>query len=115
MFYQTKYSGNNFWTGLVYHTNLIVVSVLIIPNVFTPNGDGINDIFTMQSSGLATLDAVIYNRWGQQLYEWHTINGGWDGYASGVPAPNGTYYYRINATGIDGKIYSEQGSFALIR
>jgi gliding motility-associated-like protein len=67
------------------------------------------------SKGLKTLDAEIYNRWGQKEYEWHTTNGGWDGHtASGVIAPSGTYYYIIKATGIDKKEYSEKGSFTLV-
>ena len=50
------------------------------------------------------------------MYEWHTTNGSWDGRtASGVLAPNGTYYFIINAIGIDKKEYFEKGSFSLIR
>ncbi len=91
-------------------------SVFIIPNIFTPNGDGINDVFTVQGIGLKSMDAEIFNRWGEKEYEWHTTNGGWDGRTtSGVEAPNGTYYFIINAVGIDGKKYLEKGSFTLIR
>ena len=91
-------------------------SIFIIPNIFTPNDDNINDVFTVQCIGLLKLDAEIYNRWGQKQFEWHTVNGGWDGRsASGVPASDGTYYYIITAKGIDGKEYSKQGAFSLIR
>jgi len=91
-------------------------SVFIVPNIFTPNGDNINDVFTVQGIGLKTLDAEIFNRWGQKVFEWHTTNGGWDGRsASGLPSPSGTYFYIIKATGKDGKNYSEKGSFSLIR
>lgn len=94
--------------------NIFINSVFIIPNIFTPNGDGINDIFTVQAVGLKTMDAEIFNRWGHKEYEWHTTNGGWDGHtASGVLSPNATYYYIISATGIDGKKYSEKGYFTL--
>lgn len=95
---------------------VFINSVLVIPNVFTPNDDGTNDMFTVKNTGLNTLDAEIYNRWGQKEYEWHTTNGGWDGRtASGVLAPDGTYYYIIHATGYDGKTYLEKGAFTLIR
>lgn len=91
-------------------------STFIIPNVFTPNDDNVNDIFTVKNVGLETLDAEIYNRWGQKEYEWHTTNGGWDGRtASGVYAPDGTYYFIISAKGYDGKEYFEKGAFTLIR
>lgn len=93
-------------------------SVFMIPNLFTPNGDGENDEFTLRlvAVGLKKLDAEIYNRWGQKEYEWHTPNGGWDGRtASGLPASDGTYYYIINAEGIDGEKYFEKGNFSLIR
>jgi gliding motility-associated-like protein len=76
--------------------------ITIVPNVFTPNGDGINDILMITAKGLGAVDAQIYNRWGQKEYEWHTLNGGWDGYtASGVPATEGTYYIILQATGAD--------------
>lgn len=91
-------------------------SVFVIPNIFTPNDDNVNDVFTVQGSGLKTLDAEIFNRWGHKIFEWHTTAGDWDGRtASGVPAPSGTYFYIIKAIGIDGKEYSEKGSFLLIR
>ncbi|MCW3086386.1 MAG: hypothetical protein JWP12_3752 [Bacteroidetes bacterium] len=96
--------------------DVYINSVFVIPNVFTPNGDEVNDIFTVKNVGLETLDAEIYNRWGQKEYEWHTTNGGWDGRtASGVLAPDGTYYYIISAKGFDGKEYLEKGGFTLIR
>jgi gliding motility-associated-like protein len=77
-------------------------NISIIPNVFTPNGDGINDVLMITAKGLGAVDAQIYNRWGQKEYEWHTLNGGWDGYtASGVPATEGTYYIILQAVGAD--------------
>ena len=76
--------------------------LLIVPNVFTPNGDGINDILMITATGLETISAQIYNRWGQKEYEWNTVNGGWDGFtASGLPANEGTYYIILIARGAD--------------
>jgi gliding motility-associated-like protein len=96
--------------------DIFINSTFVIPNVFTPNGDDINDIFTVKNVGLEKMDAEIYNRWGQKEYEWHTTNGGWDGRtAAGVLVPDGTYFFIISAKGIDGKEYFEKGSFELIR
>lgn len=96
--------------------DVIVNSELVIPNVFSPNSDNINDEFKIIGEGLRTLDVEIYNRWGQKLYEWHTIRGAWNGYtASGVEASDGTYYYILKATKVDGKKYDSTGYFSLIR
>lgn len=95
---------------------VFINSAFIVPNIFTPNNDNVNDVFAVIGKGLKTLDAEIYNRWGQKLYEWHTINGGWNGYsASGVKVSDGTYYYIINATGTNGEVFFKKGSFSLER
>lgn len=91
-------------------------SVFIVPNVFTPNNDDINDIFSVKGVGLVEMNAEIYNRWGERIYEWHTINGGWNGRTtSGVLAAEGTYFCILKAKGVDGKEYFEKSSFMLIR
>lgn len=93
--------------------------ITIVPNVFTPNADGINDVLMITATGLATVHAEIFNRWGQKEYEWNTLNGGWDGYsASGVPAVEGTYYIILYATGADKKktvFPAIKQSFTLLR
>jgi gliding motility-associated-like protein len=91
-------------------------SAFMIPNVFTPNNDGTNDIFTITGKGIEYVHAEIFNRWGQKEYEWDSINGGWDGYsASGSPASEGTYFFIMEIKGMDGKKYSERGSLTLLR
>jgi len=91
-------------------------SYLIIPNIFTPNDDNTNDVYTIISKGLKTLDVELYDRWGLKMYEWHTIKGGWDGRtASGVQASDGTYFYIIKAKAYNTKEYLEKGSFQLTR
>jgi gliding motility-associated-like protein len=67
-----------------------------IPNVFTPNGDGANELFHIKTSGVKSAEGYIYNRWGQILYSWDVLNISWDGKASnGENCPDGTYYYLI--------------------
>ena len=108
-------SATNCTDTLCDSIHVFINSVFIVPNIFTPNGDNINDVFMVKAAGLKTMDAEIYNRWGEKEYEWHTTSGGWDGHtASGVLAPSATYFYIIKAKGIDGKEYFEKGSFSLV-
>ena len=91
-------------------------SKLTIPNVFTPNDDNINDVFNINGDALKTLTGKIFNRWGQIIYEWDTVGGGWNGMTSaGLIAPEGTYFYTIESIGNDGVTYSLKGYFYLIR
>ena len=71
---------------------------IIIPNVFTPNGDGANDVFEVFSIGIKDLSAAIYNRWGQFLYSWDGVNGSWNGQYDGSEVPDGVYFYIITVT-----------------
>lgn len=91
-------------------------SKLEIPNIFTPNGDGINDVFTIIANGIKTFHADIYDRWGVKMYYWDTTQGGWDGKSfSGVAASEGTYFFMIKATAFDGKEFAEHGAFQLAK
>ena len=90
--------------------------LVIIPNVFTPNGDGLNEIFVVRSRHLKSFEARIFNRWGQQVYYWDTPNGGWDGRTvSGLESPEGTYFYSINVITKDGDEEQYQGTLMLKR
>lgn len=93
------------------------VSYLIVPNVFTPNGDGNNDIWqAVFQDGVSSFHATIYDRWGLKMYEWSNPAAGWNGQAkNGSPAPDGTYYYVIDALGVDDKEYALKGWIQLLR
>jgi gliding motility-associated-like protein len=70
--------------------------VLIIPNVFSPNGDGTND--TWEIAGLRNItncSVEIFNRYGQQVYNSHGYSNPWDGSWKGKQVPVGTFYYVI--------------------
>lgn len=69
---------------------------LFIPNVFSPNGDGANDIFELLSTGVSDIFVRIYDRWGLQMYDWTGATGYWDGKKEGKEVPAGTYYYVIS-------------------
>lgn len=91
--------------------------VLEIPNVFTPNGDGTNDLFTIRTSGIESLYGEIYDRWGLKMFTWELKNDGWDGRSpAGTMAPEGTYYYIIKIKPRDGgEPETKNGSLTLLR
>ena len=92
-----------------------VESKINIPNVFTPNGDDINDYFVIESKSIIEYQLYIFNRWGGVIYSSNNINEKWDGKLNGLNCPEGVYYYTINAKGIEGKIYNLNGSVQLLR
>jgi gliding motility-associated-like protein len=90
-------------------------SFIIIPNVFTPNNDLLNDIFRSTSLNIAEWDSRIYNRWGHLVY--HSVEPDimWDGKWNGKPCEDGVYVYVIKAVGGDGKIFDLSGTLTLFR
>ncbi len=92
-------------------------SLVQVPNVFTPNGDGRNDVWRVKSQSLKSFHAIVFNRWGRRVYEWRNPNEGWDGRVNGKMASPGTYFYVITAVGLeqDAKIHTKKGSVMLIR
>lgn len=91
-------------------------SNLTLPNIFTPNNDGTNDVFTIISKNIKTLNCKIYNRWGVLVGELIEAKEIWDGRTSaGLQCVEGVYYYVLTATGLDGKEYSEKGVVQLLR
>ena len=76
-------------------------SMLKVPNVFTPNGDGANDEFRVVYKSIKEYHIWIYNRWGHLVYESTDPAKGWDGTIGRRPAAEGAYYYVIRALGTD--------------
>lgn len=98
--------------------NVDIPSSLVIPNVFTPNNDGINDLFFLKSNNLTEITMVVFDRWGQIVYELTSTNGNveWDGKnGQGKDAAEGTYFYTLKSTGKDGSAYDKKGTISLYR
>ncbi|MES2762774.1 MAG: gliding motility-associated C-terminal domain-containing protein [Bacteroidota bacterium] len=98
----------------------IVVDIdedLIVPNVFTPNGDGSNDVFTLKATNIGEINMTIFDRWGLKMFGGTaTGNITWDGKTlSGSLVPDGTYFYIIKAVSLSGKEYDLKGSVNLFR
>jgi len=95
---------------------IYVTQGIYVPNVFTPNGDGQNDVFHVTASGLQTYNIEIFNRWGQRVFTADSPNIDWSGRStSGVEDSDGTYYYIIKATDYHNTKYNFHGYLELIR
>jgi gliding motility-associated-like protein len=91
-------------------------AAFFIPTAFTPNGDGINDIFKPTTIGYRSLNYFrIYNRWGELVYNAHTLEVGWDGTYTGRQAEVGTYYWVLSTVDRNGAIERYKGDVTLIR
>ena len=89
---------------------------ILIPNVFTPNGDGNNDIFFITGSGIKEFECSIFDRWGLKMKQLNDLNIGWDGRTdSGMNACEGTYYYMIKVKGFDDKPIEKNGFIMLMK
>jgi gliding motility-associated-like protein len=94
----------------------VLTSTLVVPNAFSPNHDQINDVFKVKSyQNIVEFHAYIFNRWGQKLYEWTNIDGGWDGTYRGNDVKQGTYFVLVKAKGADGETYNIRKDVNLLR
>jgi gliding motility-associated-like protein len=99
-------------------TSLLIVNCeVIIPNIFTPNGDGRNDTWDIFTELPGSFRAVVYNRWGQKVYESITSQKFWDGQhmTSDEPCPEGVYYYVVEVVNFEGILFEKTGPLTLIR
>lgn len=90
-------------------------SELNIPNAFTPNNDGENDIYRVYGENIFEYSLMIFDRWGGKVFETNDLNEGWDGTFKGQALKSGVYIGIINATGFDAKRYNETINIKLIR
>jgi gliding motility-associated-like protein len=110
-----KVSAKGTNTSLLYELNTISsdtldTSSVIIPNVFSPNGDGLNDLFKPVGN-FTELDVKIFNRYGELIYQSIQLNEGWNGRTTaGKQCKAGTYFYIINTD-----IETFKGSLTLFR
>lgn len=96
---------------------LVVISEseLKVPNAFSPNGDGVNDLFKVKHKSLVKFNAVVFNRWGQELYKWDNPDEGWDGTSHGKAVKDGVYFIVVQAVGSDGIKYNHKGDINILR
>lgn len=94
---------------------IVISTSLSIPNAFSPNGDGVNDIFKINDGIYANFRLSIFNRWGTLLFSSTDPTQGWDGDFEGQPVNSGTYLYQLTFQNADNLPITKSGSFVLIR
>lgn len=101
--YNVKLVSSNKYckTDTVFIPITVSESLIDVPNVFTPNGDGMNDEFRVAYRSIISFEAWVYNRWGRLVFHWTDPQKGWDGNINGRKAAVGPYYYVIKALGSD--------------
>jgi len=88
---------------------------IYVPNAFTPNGDGHNDVLRVTAPGIKTLLFVVFNRWGQEVFRTTNPGMGWDGRLKGTPQDAGTFVWMLEAVDYTGKVIQRKGTVLLIR
>ncbi|MCF8256541.1 MAG: choice-of-anchor L domain-containing protein [Flavobacteriales bacterium] len=88
---------------------------LYIPEAFTPNNDGVNEIWKPEGESVENYHLRIFNRWDQQLFESNELGYGWDGSFHGTQVPQGIYTYRIRVYDVLGEPHNYFGKFSLYR
>ena len=107
----TAWSAEGCQSRVVHGPYSVLASDLFIPNVFSPNDDGLNDIFLLNYTGSQPLTLRVYDRWGISLFNTANKLTGWDGRnADGQPVTEGVYYYQVT---VGDKAYT--GTVTLVR
>ncbi|MFY9309534.1 MAG: gliding motility-associated C-terminal domain-containing protein [Bacteroidia bacterium] len=125
----TIYVGGSFPEGSYYYiddvfvgkfadsTTTDMINSITLPNAFSPNNDGHNDLFILQGlkNRVTEFSIIIYNRWGEKVFESNVPERAWDGTYNGKLMDNGVFVYYINATLSTGKKIIKKGNISLIR
>lgn len=89
--------------------------VIYVPNTFTPDSDEFNSLFLSIGGNINTFEMLVFDRWGELVFESLDINIGWDGTYKGQNCQDGTYVWKINLTDFNGKEYNYVGHINLVR
>ncbi|HQI70953.1 MAG TPA: gliding motility-associated C-terminal domain-containing protein, partial [Bacteroidales bacterium] len=118
--YYLTVADNN---GCVYTDSLRIVVLevfcadpyIYVPNAFTPNGDGKNDVLFVRSKMLSEFNFLVYDRWGEKVFETQDIDKGWDGKFKGKACDPGVFVYYLDATCHNKLQYVKKANVTLIR
>jgi gliding motility-associated-like protein len=93
----------------------LINPLIDVPSAFSPNGDGVNEKVIPKSFGVEKQRFIIWNRWGQKVFETTQRNVGWDGYFKGKLQPQDAYAYTLEVTFSDGQVVKKSGDITLFR
>jgi gliding motility-associated-like protein len=95
----------------------LFTSLIFMPNAFTPNEDGLNDLYPNNQYKVkgSLYNLKLYNRWGEKLADYSSPDVNWDGKINGVIAAEGVYVYKITWIGCDNYLRTQVGDFTLMR
>jgi gliding motility-associated-like protein len=118
--FEVKLTGYDIFGCSSVETNKIQVTspteMIVIPNAFSPNGDGLNDTFFPKLRAVTSFQLEVFNTWGEKLFITNSLDSkGWDGTYKGQLAPAGNYIYRITFTTMDRQLVNRSGGITLIR
>jgi gliding motility-associated-like protein len=88
---------------------------VFVPEAFSPNGDGQNDVLYVRGDCINTLDFKMFDRWGNKVFETNDKNIGWDGRCRGEAMNSGSYVYYVTGTLYDGTTQTKKGNVVLVR
>jgi gliding motility-associated-like protein len=88
---------------------------MFVPNAFSPNDDNVNDVLLVRGVCLETLTFMVFNRWGEKVFETNDVNVGWDGTFNGEKMNTGVFVYRLEGKTYEGKGFSLKGNITLMR
>lgn len=116
----TKASFENFTTDIALipfalSVNVELTTSVFVANVFSPNGDGNNDILHVLGKGITDLQFIIYDRWGEKVFETNDATTGWDGTYKGDPMNIGVFVYYVKGKLKNGDDVTKKGNVTLLR
>ena len=125
-FYNNQFNGHDYRISALENANNGLISWsntlhlyyqphIWAPNVFSPQGDNINDTYQVGTSGITAYHLSILNRWGEILFQTDDMKAGWDGRFHGLDSPEGVYMYQIRAHAANGTWINKSGTICLIR
>jgi trimeric autotransporter adhesin len=92
-----------------------LVDQVFVPNSFSPNGDGLNDVLQVYGYVVKDMQFQVFNQWGQKIHESRDQKRAWDGTHKGKPQPSGVYLYTCKLTLNDGSVITKKGAINLVR